>query len=32
MEPFKRNYRSDFDLTDPELSERWGEVVADLHA
>ena len=30
--PFKRNYRSDFDLTDPELSERWDEVVADLHA
>ena len=32
MEPFKRDYRSDFDLTDPELSERWDEVVADLHA
>ena len=32
MEPFKRNYRSDFDLTDGELSARWDEVVADLHA
>ena len=32
MPPFKRDYRSDFDLTDPELSERWDEVVADLHA
>ncbi len=32
MEPFKPDYRSGFDLTDPELSERWDEVVADLHA
>lgn len=32
MEPFKRDYRHDFDLTDPELSERWDDVVAAMHA
>ena len=31
MDPFKRNYHTDYDLADPELSARWDEVVADLH-
>ncbi len=31
MTNFKRDYRTDFDLNDPELSARWDEVVADLH-
>jgi cytochrome P450 len=31
MEPFKRNYHTDFDLNDPELSARWDEIVADFH-
>ncbi len=32
MAPFERNYHTAYDLTDPELSARWDEVVADLHA
>ena len=30
-EPFKRDYTMDYDLGDPELNERWDEVVAHLH-
>lgn len=29
--PFKRDYHTDYDLADPELSARWDEIVADLH-
>jgi cytochrome P450 len=29
--PLKRDYHVDFDLNDPELSERWDEVVQHLH-
>lgn len=32
MEPFKRDYLTDFDLTDTELSDRWDDVVAAMHA
>lgn len=31
MEPLKRNYHTDYDLSDPELSARWDDIVADLH-
>ncbi|MSR15869.1 MAG: cytochrome P450 [Gammaproteobacteria bacterium] len=31
MTSFKRDYRTDYDLTDPELSARWDEITADLH-
>lgn len=27
----KRDYRTDYDLADPELSAHWGPVIADLH-
>ena len=30
-EPFKRDYRRDYDLSDPELNARWDDLVADLH-
>ena len=30
MEPFKRDYLTNFDLTDTELSERWDDVVAPM--
>ena len=30
--PFHRDYFTDFDLADPELNERWGELVAAMHA
>lgn len=32
MKPFNRNFVTDYDLGDPELSERWDELVPDLHA
>ena len=32
MTTLKRDYRTDYDLTDPELSAHWDEIVADLHA
>jgi hypothetical protein len=32
MTPFDRDFVTDFDLGDPELNERWDELVADLHA
>jgi len=31
MAKLKRDYYTDYDLTDPELSARWDEIVADLH-
>lgn len=30
-EPLRRDYHHDYDLGDPELNERWDDVVADLH-
>lgn len=30
--PFSRDFRADFDLNDPELNERWDELVASMHA
>ncbi len=32
MKNFSQDYHTDYDLTDPELSDRWDEVVSDLHA
>lgn len=32
MSKFKRDYRTEYDLTDPELNERWDEVIPDLHS
>lgn len=29
--PFQRDFRTDFDLFDPELNTRWDELVATLH-
>ncbi len=31
MKPFQRDFHRDYDLSDPELNERWDDVVADLH-
>ncbi|HZZ52330.1 MAG TPA: cytochrome P450 [Pseudonocardia sp.] len=31
MSPLERDYRLDYDLGEPELNERWDDVVADLH-
>ena len=31
MRFFERDYRRDYDLGDPELNQRWDEVVAELH-
>lgn len=31
MDSFQRNYSSDYDLNDPELSARWDEVIPELH-
>lgn len=30
--PLQRNYHDDFDLGDPELNERWDDVISNLHA
>ncbi len=32
MRPFQRDFVTDYDLNDPELNERWDELVPDLHA
>jgi cytochrome P450 len=32
VRPFRRDYHRDYDLGDPELNDRWDDVVADLHA
>ncbi len=32
MDPFRRDFGTDYDLGDPELNERWDDLVADLHA
>lgn len=31
MEPFKRDHINDFDLEDPEVNERWDDLIAHLH-
>ncbi|MGI0133785.1 MAG: cytochrome P450, partial [Candidatus Micrarchaeaceae archaeon] len=31
-DPFKRDFYNDFDLNDPELAERWDELVPHMHA
>lgn len=32
MKPFGRDFVTDYDLGDPELNERWDELIPDLHA
>ena len=32
MKPFNRDFVTDYDLGDPELNERWDELIPDLHA
>ena len=32
MKPFARDFVTDYDLGDPELNERWDELIPDLHA
>ncbi len=32
MKPFSRDYVTDYDLGDPELNERWDELIPHLHA
>lgn len=31
MKPFSRDFVTDYDLGDPELNERWDELIPDLH-
>lgn len=31
MKKFERDYATDYDLADPELSERWDEIIPELH-
>ncbi|MGQ0631204.1 MAG: cytochrome P450 [Sporichthyaceae bacterium] len=32
MTPFSRDFVADYDLGDPELNERWDDLIPDLHA
>ncbi|MFT4564077.1 MAG: cytochrome P450 [Gammaproteobacteria bacterium] len=32
MKTYARDYTNDYDLDDPELSDNWDDIVADLHA